>query len=235
MIITSDKCYENIEQSRGYHENDLLGGKDPYSASKGAAELVFRSYYNSFFKNQDKIRIATVRAGNVIGGGDWAKNRLVPDCIRAWGKNKIVSIRNPNSTRPWQHVLEPLSGYLHLASHLFDSKELNGESFNFGPPIKQNYKVIDLIKKIEKYFFNNLENRYSIDYSNLFYESNLLKLDCKKAKKILSWSATLNFDQTAELTAIWYSDYNIKNIEALTKSQIYKYHEYASILGQLWA
>ena len=152
VIITSDKCYENQEWEWGYRESDSLGGSDPYSASKGSAELAFRSYYKSFFINKDltNIRIASARAGNVIGGGDWADNRIVPDCIRAW-KNKLpVEIKSPNSTRPFQHVLEPLSGYILLAEKLISDKSLSGESFNFGPSSNANYKVIDLVSELSK-------------------------------------------------------------------------------------
>ena len=134
VMITSDKVYENDELKRGYHEDDIIGGHDPYSASKGMAELVINSYVKSFSNNQSNIRIAIARAGNVIGGGDWATDRIVPDCIRAWSLNKKVEIRSPNSTRPWQHVLEPLSGYLLLGSLLYNDIAFHGEAFNFGPP-----------------------------------------------------------------------------------------------------
>ena len=125
----------------GYRENDQLGGKDPYSASKAAAEIAIRSYFHTFLKNDSLISLGIARAGNVIGGGDWANGRLVPDCIRAWKNNDIVNIRNPKSTRPWQHVLEPLSGYLLLADNLFRENKLNGNAFNFGPLSTQNYSV----------------------------------------------------------------------------------------------
>ena len=126
VFITSDKCYENLEWQYGYRENDILGGKDPYSASKAATEIIINCYYNSFFKNSKNVRLGRARAGNVIGGGDWTQSRIIPDCIKAWSKNKIVNLRNPNSTRPWQHVLEPLSGYLKLARDLYFNKNFNG-------------------------------------------------------------------------------------------------------------
>jgi CDP-glucose 4,6-dehydratase len=133
IFITSDKCYDNVEWVWGYKETDMLGGKDIYSGSKGAAEIIIKSYYHSFFSSSgSKVKIATARAGNVIGGGDWAQDRIVPDCMRAWSENKIVDIRSPHSTRPWQHVLEPLSGYLALAINLNLDKNLSGQSFNFG-------------------------------------------------------------------------------------------------------
>ena len=152
VIITSDKCYENQEWLWGYRETDSLGGDDPYSASKGSAELAFKSYYKSFFSNTKltKIRIASARAGNVIGGGDWAENRIVPDCIKAWSKDLTVEIKSPRSTRPFQHVLEPLSGYILLAEKLSLLEEINGQSFNFGPLSNSNHKVIDVVQELSK-------------------------------------------------------------------------------------
>ena len=134
VIITSDKSYKNLEIKRGYKEDDILGGKDPYSASKASAELGIQSYISSFFPiKKTKVIIGIARAGNVIGGGDWSINRLIPDCVKSWSKNKKAKLRNPNATRPWQHVLEPLSGYLSLGQSLFFNEDLSGESFNFGP------------------------------------------------------------------------------------------------------
>ena len=151
MIITSDKSYKNIEIKRGYHENDLLGGKDPYSASKGAAEIIIQSFINSYFINK-KQNVAIARAGNVIGGGDWSENRLIPDCVKSWSKNKKAKIRNPKSTRPWQHVLEAVRGYLRLAECLYNNRKLHGEPFNFGPKQSQNKNVITLVKLMKKNF-----------------------------------------------------------------------------------
>jgi len=153
VIITSDKCYDNVEWVWGYRETDAMGGPDPYSASKGAAELAVRSHIKSFFpKATSKVRIATARAGNVIGGGDWAENRIVPDCVRAWSRGEGVELRNPASTRPWQHVLEPLSGYLSLAAALAVREELHGEPFNFGPPAQQNHSVLELVQEMSKHW-----------------------------------------------------------------------------------
>ena len=151
IIITSDKSYKNLELNRGYKENDILGGKDPYSASKASAELIIQFYINSFFssKSNNKI-VAIARAGNVIGGGDWSKNRLIPDCVKAWSKNKIAIIRNPKSTRPWQHVLEALRGYLNLAIKLSKNSNLHGEAFNFGPKNSQNKTVVELTNQAKK-------------------------------------------------------------------------------------
>jgi len=150
VIITSDKCYENYELKRGYNETDKLGGSDPYSASKGSAEIAFKSFYSSFFINNKYISLATARTGNVIGGGDWAINRIVPDCINSWSLSKTVFLRNPMSTRPWQHVLEPLSGYIILSIKLKKDLKINGESFNFGPSNLKPKSVQDLVSTMSK-------------------------------------------------------------------------------------
>ena len=146
VMITSDKAYDNVEQVWGYKENDKMGGKDIYSGSKGAAELIIKSYYHSFFKSQNSnVKLSIARAGNVIGGGDWAKDRIVVDCMKAWSENKKVEIRAPKATRPWQHVLEPLSGYLNLGQELYNNPKLHGEAFNFGPRAEQNHTVEELL------------------------------------------------------------------------------------------
>ena len=218
IIITSDKCYENQEWEWGYRENDLLGGADPYSASKGSAELAFSSYQRSFFSNHsdNKIKICSARAGNVIGGGDWADNRIVPDCIKAWIKGNTVDIKSPESTRPFQHVLEPLNGYITLAEKLKLNKKLSGHSFNFGPPSNFNYKVIDVVKELSKKWsnasweINSKQTKYS--------ESKLLKLNCDKALSLLNWEPTLDFNTTIEMTSDWYySFYKNKNLNVLEK------------------
>jgi CDP-glucose 4,6-dehydratase len=221
VVITSDKCYENLELTRGYKEEDRLGGKDPYSASKGSVELLCKSYYHSFFQYNSNIKFATARAGNVIGGGDWSKDRLIPDVINSIQKNKIVEIRNPKSTRPWQHVLEPLNGYLCLASKLKKNKRLNGESFNFGPGNSKNYNVESIIKFFKKFFPNF---NYKVVNENNFHESNLLKLNCEKSKKLLNWKQKMNISDTIDFTAGWYKNYFDKkdNFE-FTINQIKKY------------
>ena len=142
IIITSDKVYKNLEINRGYHEKDILGGEDPYSASKSAADLATQSYCKTIFKNHSNIRIAIARAGNVIGGGDWSVGRIIPDCIRSWSKNRRVNIRNPKSTRPWQHIFDVLNGYITLAIYLSRNKNLNGETFNFGPKIEKKKRSV---------------------------------------------------------------------------------------------
>jgi len=218
IIITSDKCYENQEWEWGYREIDKLGGEDPYSASKGSAELAFRSYYKSFFseKSFNGTRICSARAGNVIGGGDWAENRIVPDCIKAWTRKTPVNIKSPESTRPFQHVLEPLSGYINLAENLNLRKELSGQSFNFGPPSNFNYKVIDIVKELSKDWEGS---KWEISQKkNEYSESKLLKLNCDKALSLLNWEPTLDFTTTIKITSDWYySFYNKKNINILEK------------------
>jgi CDP-glucose 4,6-dehydratase len=223
IMITSDKCYKNKEIDRGYTEIDELGGDDPYSASKAATEIMIKSYFHSFLKQNKKIKIATARAGNVIGGGDWSDHRLVPDLIKSWNKNKKVKISNPKSTRPWQHVLEPLNGYLKLAEMLNKKKKLNGHSFNFGPNKKNNYTVLDLTKKIAIFF--KKENFWTITSNKNFHEAKLLKLNSKKSEKLLKWKPKLNFKKTAEYTASWYLNYynNKTNLKKFTFHQISKY------------
>tara|TARA_S200000501_G_C20839184_1_gene750814 strand:+ start:210 stop:1304 length:1095 start_codon:yes stop_codon:yes gene_type:complete len=217
VIITSDKSYKNLEIKRGYRENDLLGGKDPYSASKAAAELIIQSYTNSFFKDK-KIYLAVARAGNVVGGGDWSKDRLIPDCVKAWSLGKKVEIRNPKSTRPWQHVLEAVRGYLFLAINLNNQKKLNGEAFNFGPKFSQNKNVISLVKTMRKHWDKVL---WSIaKKNNYLFESKLLKLNSKKAKKILKWEPILSFEETIKLTANWYKNFYEKKVDILKFSKI---------------
>ena len=208
VIVTSDKCYQNFKLLRGYHEDDRLGGNDPYSASKASAEIVFRSYFNSILKKNKKIKIATARAGNVIGGGDWSLNRLVPDCVRAWALNKKVKIRNPNSTRPWQHVLEPLSGYITLSYQLKKNKNINGNSFNFGPNINEIATVKKVLQISQKYWD---KAKFKIYKEKFFKEDPLLKLNSIKAQKILKWKKILSLQKTLELTMTWYRDFYKNN------------------------
>ena len=169
-----------LKVKRGYVENDIIGGKDPYSASKGMAELAIRSYVNSFFKAQDSnIRIGVARAGNVIGGGDWASDRIVPDCMVAWANDKVVKIRSPNSTRPWQHVLEPLAGYLTLLEALYNDPLNFNEAWNFGPEEKDSKTVKWIVNKIINSY---PDSNWSVDKDNHPHEANSLKLDISKAK-----------------------------------------------------
>ena len=224
VIITSDKSYKNLEINRGYFENDLIGGNDPYSGSKGAAELIINSYVESFFKDK-KINLAVARAGNVIGGGDWSKDRIIPDCFKSWSKNKSINIRNPKSTRPWQHVLDVLRGYIILAIKLNDPK-LHGEVFNFGPKNNQNKNVLELVKEIKRNWSNA---KWKINKNSKLKnkESNLLKLNSNKAKKYLNWSPILNFKESVNLTSNWYVDYYKKGrgiTDNISKNNIIEYN-----------
>jgi len=232
VIITSDKCYDNVEWEWGYRENDALGGPDPYSASKGAAELAIRSYVKSYFSGEDNlVRIASARAGNVIGGGDWAANRIVPDCVESWSKNEIVELRNPYSTRPWQHVLEPLGGYLQLGALLSQHQHLHGEAFNFGPQAQQNHSVLELVKQMSR-SWSEVRWAECEPQSSEFYESGLLKLNCDKALHFLNWHAVLNFEETVALTADWYRSFyaDPSSIQDVTHDQINDYAKKLSFL-----
>ena len=227
VLITSDKSYKNLEIKRGYNESDILGGKDPYSASKASAELAIQSHISSFFPlKKTKVLIGVARAGNVIGGGDWSENRLIPDCVKSWSKNKRALIRNPNSTRPWQHVLEAVGGYLLFASTLKKNKKLHGEAFNFGPNSSKNYKVIFLVKLMRKYW---KKISWKVAYKNKknFQESNLLKLNCNKAKINLKWKNILSFNEMISMVADWYNSYysNPKKIYKTSYNQIKKYEK----------
>jgi CDP-glucose 4,6-dehydratase len=237
VIITSDKCYENLEWVWGYRETDQLGGKDIYSASKGAAELIFKSYWNSFLK-QSNIKITSARAGNVIGGGDWARDRIVPDCMRAWSSGSAVEIRNPNATRPWQHVLEPISGYLALAKALEEHPEkINGESFNFGPQSEQSYAVIQILSDMSQYWnFDSPLNSYKYPNSSPFFESGLLRLNCDKALSILKWAPTFDYGEMIRSVSDWYyAFYNSDNdMYEYTMNQIAFYEFKAAEKGLAW-
>ena len=237
IIITSDKAYDNVEQVWGYRENDRLGGKDIYSGSKGAAELIIKSYYHSFFKHNSNIKIAIGRAGNVIGGGDWAKDRIVVDCMRAWSKGEKVEIRSPNATRPWQHVLEPLSGYLNLAQKLYEDNKLDGEAFNFGPRAEQNHTVLELLKDLSKYWnFEQFSEAFTVTDNIPFHEAGLLKLNCDKALFYLKWQATLEYKETIRFTSEWYYDFYHSNANILDKTlkQIEEYETIAKNKGLKW-
>ena len=227
IIITSDKAYDNVEQVWGYKENDKMGGKDIYSGSKGAAELIIKSYINSFFSSsKSKIKIGIGRAGNVIGGGDWAKDRIIVDCMLAWSTNKKVELRSPEATRPWQHVLEPLSGYLDLGANLFNDNSLNGEAFNFGPRAEQNHTVKQLLKDMSCHWnFKSSNDAYIITDSIPFHEAGLLKLNCDKSLSLLKWQANLNYDETIRFTSEWYYDFYNKDVSIYEKtiSQIEEY------------
>ena len=201
VMVTSDKCYLNKEWSWGYRENDELGGKDPYSASKAAAELVFKAYHESYFKSA-KFGVATARAGNVIGGGDWAEDRIVPDCIRALRAGEAIVLRNPASTRPWQHVLEPLSGYLTLAAALARAPATFAGAWNFGPPGDAIRTVEDVARGIVSRWGGG---RVTVQPdANPLHEARLLHLNCDRARLELGWAPRWDFDRTVRETADWY-------------------------------
>lgn len=237
VLITSDKCYDNVEWVWGYRETDALGGPDPYSASKGAAELAIRSYVRSYFPKNGLIRIGVGRAGNVIGGGDWAGDRIVPDCVRAWSLGETVELRNPIATRPWQHVLEPLSGYLSLAMSLDQSAEHHGEPFNFGPLAQQNRSVGALVTTMSAHWSKVRWADVSAQYGGP-YESGLLKLNCDKALHHLGWHALWDFETTVRETALWYRRYYEApeaSIAEFSREQIETYVAQAHKQGVGWA
>jgi CDP-glucose 4,6-dehydratase len=237
IMVTSDKCYDNIEWTWGYRESDALGGSDPYSASKAAAEIAIKSYVKSYFPSStSNVRIASVRAGNVIGGGDWAENRIVPDFISAWSSGELFNLRNPGSTRPWQHVLEPLSGYISLAIDLLNKPELHGEPFNFGPHELNSYSVLQLVNQMSLQLDQVALKKNQIS-NNAPYESSLLKLNCDKALHYLRWHAVLDFDETVSMTTDWYKSYisDPDKISVKTNEQILHYMKLANESGLSWA
>lgn len=238
VMITSDKAYDNVEWVWGYRETDKLGGADPYSASKGMAELAIRSYVKSFFNDPDSnVRVGIARAGNVIGGGDWATDRIVPDCMGAWANSEIVDIRSPYATRPWQHVLEPLSGYLCLAADLYKSNKHHGEAYNFGPSANQNFPVSELIEEMSKYWNQIKWNDVSKNKGHV-HEAGLLKLNCDKALSDLEWHSTLRFEETVKMTVEWYKSYYQNKNQTMynfTISQIELYTKAAKLNKIAWA
>ncbi|WP_375325919.1 CDP-glucose 4,6-dehydratase [Flagellimonas sp. GZD32] len=202
VSVTTDKCYENKEWVWGYRENEPMGGHDPYSSSKGCAELVTAAYRNSFFNNSDSAFLASARAGNVIGGGDWADDRLIPDILRAFEKSERVVIRNPKSTRPWQHVLEPLSGYLVLAQQLYRDGKDYDEAWNFGPNDEDCKPVSWILDQMVGYWGEGAI--WELDKGKNPHEANFLKLDCSKAKSGLDWEPKWNLNHTLNLIVNWH-------------------------------
>lgn len=224
VFITSDKCYENLEWIWGYRESDVMGGHDPYSASKGAVELVFSSYLRSFFARRSNFGIATARAGNVIGGGDWAADRIVPDCIRALRGGQPITIRSPRATRPWQHVLEPLSGYLTLAANLYEYGHSFDGAWNFGPQVGDVRTVLDVANAIASQFD---DGKVVVNEPlNMLHEASLLQLNSDKARQLLSWDTRWNFDQTMAFTSGWYKAVlvNGRSADAVSREQISQYY-----------
>lgn len=238
IVITSDKCYDNVEWVWGYRESDALGGKDIYSGSKAAVEQIFKSYWHSFFNRPGStVQLATARAGNVIGGGDWAVDRIVADCIRAWVAGRSIEIRSPSATRPWQHALEPLSGYLALAEHMARTGQCNGESYNFGPRADQNRTVVQLLRDLgEIWGFDSREQSYSVVGNAPFHEASLLKLNCDKALLNLSWESNLSYSECMSMTGLWYRQVLRENRDALecTQAQIAHYEQLATERHRVW-
>lgn len=224
VYITSDKCYENAEWVWGYRENDLLGGKDPYSASKAAAELVFSSYSRSFFIKKEAFGAASVRAGNVIGGGDRALDRIIPDCIRSIERGEPLSLRNPQSTRPWQHVLEPLSGYLQLAVSLYAAPKKWGGAWNFGPKPDEVRTVMEVAESVINHFGSG-SIVLAQSATNAVYEANLLQLNCDKANQLLFWCPRWGVEKAIEMTSSWYKKTIVYGLspEVVTLEQIREY------------
>lgn len=226
VMITTDKCYENKEQLWGYRENEPMGGYDPYSSSKGSAEIAIASWRRSFLNPADYgkkhyVSLASVRAGNVIGGGDWAKDRIVPDCIRALEAEKIIEIRSPKAVRPWQHVLEPLSGYMLLAKKMWEEPTKYCEGWNFGPRTESIATVWDVVNKlIANYGKGKLKD---VSDPNALHEANLLMLDISKAKFKLGWEPRMNINQCLAMTVDWYKRYQDENVYSLCVEQIMEY------------
>ena len=214
VLITSDKVYKNIEIERGYKENDIMMGKDPYSASKSCAEIIINMYLSSYL-SKDKINLCITRAGNVIGGGDWSNDRIIPDIIKKWSKSKVLKIRSPLATRPWQFVLEPIGSYLYLGSILLKKNDkVNFQSFNIGPNKNMNKSVVDLIKVVKK----SLKSfKFKVSKDKKIKEARLLKLNCKKINQITGWKPVYNFNKTVYDTISWYKYYYSN------KSDIYNY------------
>ena len=224
LNVTSDKCYENKERILGYSEDDRLGGDDPYSNSKGCSELITKAFKNSFFDNLGLVKIASARAGNVIGGGDWAKDRLVPDMVKSINDEKPIKIRNPTAVRPWQHVLEPLYGYLLLIEKLYIYGNEYAGAWNFGPGESEEEQV----KNIVKYFIKNWGYNQSFieDNTNQPKEAQILRLNISKAKEKLGWMPKWNLYKTLDSTIEWYKTYITKNdIRSLTLRQISEFED----------
>ena len=223
VMITTDKCYKNNEWEWGYRENDELGGHDPYSSSKAAAEILIKSYSDSFFNNDKRlVNIASVRAGNVIGGGDWAEDRLIPDIFKSIFNNKVIMLRNPNAVRPWQHVLDPLSGYISLAQKLYSGDNKFVGAWNFGPDYKETKtvsEIIDFIKTKTKFKIN-----VKLMDKVIYKETSFLKLDSTKALSFLNWQSVWTINETLEKTLEWYLAFKEnKDLSLFSEHQINSY------------
>jgi CDP-glucose 4,6-dehydratase len=233
--VTSDKCYENKETGQSYKEDDPMGGYDPYSVSKGCSELITTNYRNSFFNPADyntkhHILLASGRAGNVIGGGDWAADRLIPDTMKAVAKKEKVTIRYPKATRPWQHVLEPLSGYLLLGQKLLEGEIKFSNGWNFGPLNNESYTVEEILIATKSFW---PEVEYQVENQKQPHEAKLLRLDCNKADSLLKWQPVWDHHKTIECTICWYKDYYLYN-QIDTKAHIEAYVEEAKNKRYIW-
>lgn len=229
VMITTDKCYDNKEQMRGYKEDDPFGGYDPYSSSKGACEIAIQSWRRSFFNPEDygkkhHVSLASVRAGNVIGGGDWALDRIIPDCIKALEQDKVIDIRSPKAIRPWEHVLEPLSGYMLLAKKQWEHPTEFCEGWNFGPESESVSTVWEVATELIKNYGKG-ELKDSSD-SNAVHEAKLLMLDITKAKTKLGWKPRMNMQQCMELVADWYKRYQAEDVYQLCVKEIHQFSNY---------
>ena len=229
VMITTDKCYDNKEQMRGYKEDDPFGGYDPYSSSKGACEIAIQSWRRSFFNPEDygkkhHVSLASVRAGNVIGGGDWALDRIIPDCIKALEQDKVIDIRSPKAIRPWEHVLEPLSGYMLLAKKQWEHPTEFCEGWNFGPESESVSTVWEVATELIKNYGKG-ELKDSSD-PNSVHEAKLLMLDITKAKTKLGWKPRMNMQQCMELVADWYKRYQTEDVYQLCVEEIDKFINY---------
>ncbi len=227
VVVTTDKCYENTESTEGYQEDDRLGGHDAYSASKAAVELAVASYRDAFFCGPNSPAIATARAGNVIGGGDWAENRLIPDLVRAMAAGKTLEIRSPNAVRPWQHVLEPLSGYLLLGQRLFEGRGDFSGAWNFGPDADEAMTVEKVLERLRVKWPD-------VNWKNVpgttMHETQILLLDNSKARHVLGWEPVLDMDRQLDMTAAWYRAYLEK--KAVTSlAQLDEYQKAAGDAG----
>lgn len=231
VVVTSDKCYENKEWPWGYRENDRLGGYDPYSASKAATELVAASYRQSFMSEPNSPLLATARAGNVIGGGDWSEDRLIPDVVRTVIEKHSLEIRAPHATRPWQHVLEPLAGYLLLGQQLLERRDGMAEAWNFGPDIEGNYTVKEVLSELRRHWpdFNWHQTSETQPH-----EANLLFLDSAKARQHLSWNPVWSWRESVTATANWYQAY-IRHGEVISRGQLESYITAAQSAGIVWS
>jgi CDP-glucose 4,6-dehydratase len=235
IIVTSDKCYENREWVYGYRETDPIGGYDPYSSSKGCAELVTSAYMRSFFnpegyEKNHNVALSSVRAGNVIGGGDWGEDRIIPDCVRALSQKNGIVVRNPQATRPWQYVLEPLSGYLLLGALMYEGGTKYSSAWNFGPNDASIITVEELVKLVIKYWNSG---SYTTDTSNQPHEAGILKLDASKAQALLGWTPIYDVYKAVEKTINWYKNfYNCMRKEELYEFTVKEILEYVNRMSK---